>query len=242
MKEKIKYILKKILGLNNYLFLLGIYKVYAPQHNDDDEDFPHFLSLLPNEGTVLDIGSNVGYTTVQISKKIKNCQIYSFEPIQSNISAFKKLIKFMGIKNVKLFEFAVGNTNTETEIVVPIINLTEQTNSSHLKKDNEEIPENSVCYKVSVRTLDSIEELKGKKINAIKIDVEGFESTVFTGGIELLKINKPIIYSELNGDDNKKLSIGILSGIGYKMYIFEKNKLILFDPVKHKRYNYFFLP
>jgi len=242
MKEKIKRILQKTLGLKNYLFLLGIYKLYAPKNSKYEGDFPYFLSLLNENSVVLDIGAHVGYTIIQIAKKAKEGFVYAFEPIPNNIVAIKRLIKFLNVKNSQLIECALGNFEGNVEIAIPVLDSFQQTNCSHLVIEYEDISSSHITINVPIYKLDSLKELRGKTINAIKIDVEGFENTVFEGGLELLKLNKPIIYSELNGEDNRKLSIDLLSNIGYKTFVFIDNKLISYDSHIHNSVNYFFLP
>lgn len=53
-----------------------------------------------------------------------------------------------------------------------------------------------------------------KKIDFIKIDVEGFEKEVLLGGVELIKRDKPQIYIEIF-EENKNAVDAILQKMGY---------------------------
>ena len=121
MKNTAKYILHKLLGFKNYLFIFSLYKILTLRKDKNEKDFFAFLHLLPENTAVLDIGANIGIMTVHLARTIKGVTVYSFEPMPNNIGAFKRIIKYFKLDNVKLFEIALGNTEGEVEMVMPII-------------------------------------------------------------------------------------------------------------------------
>jgi FkbM family methyltransferase len=242
MKDKLKRILQFVLGLRNYNYFLGIYKVYASKNNEYEKDFPFFLSQLKEDFCVLDIGANVGYTTVLIAKKVKKGQVYSFEPVQYNFEALKRIVKKFKLTNVTLFKCAVADKVGTIEMSIPVVKSVKNTNNSHIVDDSHSIENGSLKVSAKLITLDSIDELKDKKIDAVKIDVEGFENLVFKGGETLIRKNKPIIYSELTGEENKKRSIDFFNALRYKIKVYENNGLIDYNSLVHNPQNYFFIP
>src|SRR4051812_11915046 len=109
MKSSVKYILHKLLGFKNYLFVFSLFKIYTLKRDKNEKDFFTFLSLVPPDTAVLDIGANIGIMTVHLARSIKNVTVYSFEPMPNNISAFKRVVRFFKLNNVTLFEIALGN-------------------------------------------------------------------------------------------------------------------------------------
>ena len=101
MKNTVKYILHKLLGFKNYLFIFSLYKILTLRKDKNEKDFFAFLHLIPANTAVLDIGANIGIMTVHLARTVKGSTIYSFEPMPHNISAFKNI--FIG-----QFEFAVN--------------------------------------------------------------------------------------------------------------------------------------
>src|SRR5690606_16720124 len=91
MKNTIKYLLHRLLGFRNYLFVFSVFKIYTLKRDRNEKDFFHFLRLIPENTAVLDIGANIGIMTVHLSRSIKNVAVYSFEPIPFNIEAFKRV-------------------------------------------------------------------------------------------------------------------------------------------------------
>jgi hypothetical protein len=118
MKNAVKYILHKALGFNNYLFVFSLFKIYTLKRDKNERDFFQFLNLIPENTAVLDIGANIGIMTVHLARSIKNVTVYSFEPIPSNINAFKRIVTYFKLKNIRLFEVALGNTEGEVEMVM----------------------------------------------------------------------------------------------------------------------------
>src|SRR4051812_33724777 len=110
MKHIVRYILQRCLGFRTYLFLFSVISIKRIKSNPNEEQFLHFVSLVPNEGIILDIGANIGITTVPLASQKDNAIVYSFEPIPENISALKRVVKYFKLKNVKIFELALGET------------------------------------------------------------------------------------------------------------------------------------
>lgn len=75
---------------------------------------------------------------------------------------------------------------------------------------------------VKVYSLDQIDELKNVEIGLIKIDVEGAELNVLTGGRETLLRNNPVILFEQHlhdFTDGRSKVIDHLKSIGYSFFI-----------------------
>lgn len=244
MKNSIKYILHKILGFKNYLFVFSLFKIYSLKHDKKERDFFQFLSLIPENSAVLDIGANIGIMTVHLARSIKDVTVYSFEPIPTNVATFKRIVNYFKLKNVKLFEIALGNAEGEVEMVMPIISSVPMQGLSHVL--HKSITENNEgeYFKVQLKTLDKMENLLTnlKRISAIKIDVENFEYFVLEGAKNLIIKNKPIVYAELWENENREKCFDLFQQLNYSTFIVLDNKMLKFDNTKHKTQNFIFLP
>ncbi len=244
MKSAIKYILHKLLGFKNYLFVFSLFKIYTLKRDKNEKDFFAFLDLIPSDTTVLDIGANIGIMTVHLARSLKNLTVYSFEPMPNNISAFKRIIRYFKLNNVTLFEIALGNSEGEIEMVMPVINAVRMQGLSHVIHAS--IPENNEGdrFKVPLKMLDKMKEIRdtNKRISAIKIDVENFEFFVLDGAKELLTKNKPFVYAELWDNENREKCFELFKSLNYKTVVVINNKAIEFDPRLHTTQNFIFLP
>lgn len=243
MKNAAKYILHKLLGFKNYLFIFSLYKILTLRKDKNEKDFFAFLHLLPANTAVLDIGANIGIMTVHLARTIKGVTVYSFEPMPNNIGAFKRIIKYFKLDNVKLFEIALGNTEGEVEMVMPIISNVKMQGLSHVVHDS--IPDNNEGerFKVPLKMLDNMIELTNspKRISGIKIDVENFEFFVLDGAKQLIAKNKPVVYAELWENENREKCFELFKSLNYKTVVVVDKKAVEFNRDIHKTQNFIFL-
>ncbi|HEY0670575.1 MAG TPA: FkbM family methyltransferase [Sphingobacteriaceae bacterium] len=239
LKDYLKLFLQKILGFKTYLFIFSILTIKRTKH---EEEFLYFNKMIPDGGTVLDIGANIGAMTVLMGKSAKNAFIYAFEPMPENAETLKKIVNFYKLKNVKIFEAALGEQKGELKMVMPVISNIKMQGLSHvLEEGSDEEWNKGEVFSVPVLKLDEIEELRnGNRITAIKIDVENFEYHVLKGGEELLLKHKPIIFCELWENDKRVLTLNYLQNLGYKVQVYEDNQLK--DYTDQKALNFFFVP
>ncbi|MGZ4118248.1 MAG: FkbM family methyltransferase [Bacteroidia bacterium] len=200
--------------------------------------------MIPENTAVLDIGANIGIMTVHLARSIKGVIVYSFEPMPNNINTFKRIVNHFNLKNVKLFEIALGNSEGEVEMVMPVISNVRMQGLSHVVHDS--IPENNVGerFKVPLKMLDKMDELMNcpQRISAIKIDVENFEFFVLEGAQNLITKNKPVVYAELWENENRNKCFRLFKGLNYKTVVVIDNKAVEFNAGIHKTQNFIFLP
>ncbi|MCW3070630.1 MAG: methyltransferase FkbM family [Bacteroidetes bacterium] len=242
MKNAAKYILHKLLGFKNYLFVFSLFKISTLKRDKKEKDFFQFMGLVPEGTAVLDIGANIGIMTVHLAG-IKDSMVYSFEPMPNNIDAFRRIIRYFKLKNVKLFEVALGNSEGTVEMVMPVISAVRMQGLSHVV--HESIPENNEGERfcVPLRMLDNMQELNtDKRISAIKIDVENFEFFVLDGAKKLIAKNRPVVYAELWDNENRYKCFGLFDSLDYKTHVAVNDKLVVFDPAVHVKQNFIFIP
>ncbi len=243
MKNTIKYILHKLLGFKNYLFIFSLYKILTLRKDKNEKDFFAFLKLIPANTMVLDIGANIGIMTVHLARTIKDVTVVSFEPMPTNIGAFKRIIAYFKLQNVKLFEIALGNAEGEVEMVMPVISNVRMQGLSHVVHDS--IPDNNEGerFTVPLKMLDNMIELTNapKRISGIKIDVENFEFFVLDGAKQLIAKNKPVVYAELWENENREKCFELFKSLNYKTVVVIDKKAVEFDRLIHKTQNFIFL-
>lgn len=131
--------------------------------------------------TIIDIGSNRGQFINQISKLLPGRKIYAFEPIKECYDAL--------LINTKKFDVtahntALGNINGESEINVS----SNFVSSSILKMEevhNTQYPDSNYVKKETIkisRLDDVMKQYNVAKNVLIKIDVQGYEEQVLSGG------------------------------------------------------------
>jgi FkbM family methyltransferase len=191
-------------------------------------DFDMALKLIEENFIVFDIGANIGWYTINISKLVEGVKVFSFEPIPKTLRYLKKNIEINNISNVQVFNF--GFSNEEKEITFYYYpEGSGNASLANLSKSNN--VEKISCY---VRKMDNFVSEKKIKVDFIKCDVEGAELFVFKGGIETIKTHKPIILAEMlrkwsaNFNYHPNEIIELLSDVGYRCFTAKGEKLIEF--------------
>jgi FkbM family methyltransferase len=218
MKKRIQNLLQKMLGFENYLYYFSRFMIFTARTFAYEIEFSRFIKLVPpGDNIILDIGANIGITSVVLAKKFPDSTVHAFEPIPPNISTIKRIIKHYKLKNVQLHETALGEKEGSLKMVVPVMDNVRMQGLSHAYVEgNDEDWNKGDIYYMEMMKLDDVIALKGdKKIVAIKMDVENFEYHVLKGSTELLKKHKPVIYCELWNNEMRQLAISLLKEIGY---------------------------
>ena len=148
--------------------------------------------------TVLDIGANIGAYTLLLSRLVgSEGKVYAFEPttyafdkLRRNLALNPEVASRVVAEQVQLVR--IGSENSASEIYSSWkVTGNQVRHPKHLG-----IAQPTTGAKTF--TLDSYCERAGvKKIDFIKLDVDGFESDVIAGALKVLQRDRPVICLEL---------------------------------------------
>jgi FkbM family methyltransferase len=239
-KIPFKFILQRLLGIENYLFLFSIFTINRLRLRFYNKEFLYFLKMIPEDGNVLDLGSNIGFMSVPLAKKASRGKVFSFEPMPQNIKTLRRICAYYKISNIEIFETALGDHNGELTMVLPVFYNVKFHGFSHVVEKESDKAKGDL-FTVRVQRLDDIPSLQFiPKINAIKIDVENYEYQVLKGAETLLQHHKPVVYCELWDNEKRLLVINYLTArFGYRVKVFHNNKLV--DFTSQSVSNFFFI-
>jgi FkbM family methyltransferase len=203
-------------SIDNSIYHLGCYEPYVTKA---------IRRMCKRGMTVIDIGANIGAHTFRLAKLVGPAgRVIAFEPTSW---AFKKLEKNLALndfRNVELVKMALSNTSEHQNNV--------GFSSSWPIEYNEE---DAKCHPihhgygveetVRLSTLDQEMKERGpKKVDLLKIDVDGYELKVCQGGTQTLRAHMPLIIIEIGrptmeevGDSPEEL-IKMLFELGYGFY------------------------
>ena len=132
----------------------------------------------------IDIGAFIGEYSVNLSDNFE--EIWAFEPAGDSCGKLKRNITKYKIKNIKIFNQAVGseigckklfrNKQHHLESTVPSIRAGGLTGFKERNLRGETVP----LTKVRVTTLKEI--IQKREIDLVKIDTEGYEEEILKGG------------------------------------------------------------
>ncbi|MHB8625377.1 MAG: FkbM family methyltransferase [Aggregatilineales bacterium] len=242
MKHRVKKVLQSLLGIDRYLFLFAIIKIFTLRWDRLEGEFMRFLALVPDRGIVLDVGANIGIMTVLLARKARKGTLYVFEPMPLNFKTLERVVAAFRLKNVVAHPWALGNENTTLEMVMPVVDSVRLQGLSHVVRETIQDSNEGEYITVLCKRLDDMDVFfaPGKRVAAIKIDVQDFEYFVFDGARKLLTLHRPIIYCELGNNENRKKCLELFDALNYDVKVLERSELQDFDPQLHQwRWNFF---
>ena len=144
------------------------YNEYKPLIETFQKHFPSDKKL-----NIIDAGSNIGLTTVFLSKYFPDSNFIAVEPDSSNFESITYNLHVNGIKNVAIIKGGLWSKNTNLRI---IHDFRDQKDWS-IRVEETEKASNLKAF--SIQHL--IHEHQFSTIDILKIDIEGSEKEVFTG-------------------------------------------------------------
>lgn len=145
---------------------------------------PYKMSLRPNSYCI-DVGANIGLTAVMMASMCKSGHVVCFEPSPKNFGFLQRSVELNRFNNVTLVRAGVGAQNGE-------MLLEEHGPNSHSA---------SVASTTAIKTdLVSLDNWvpSDKKVDFLKVDVEGYERDVLLGAEKLIARSNPIMLIEFN--------------------------------------------
>ncbi len=241
MKNTAKYILQTVLGFQRYLYVFAMFKIKSLKNDPKEKDFFKFLSMLKDgEGDVLDIGANIGIMTFHLSKYLPKSKVIAVEPIPHNYKVLEKVVTKQELSNVELKQIAVGESPGRVTMILPDNKGVKMQGLSHVKHDSIEEWNEGEEFEVEMIQIDDLVE--NRRIQGIKMDVENFEYFALKGAKETILRSKPIIYTELWDNENRKRCFALMKELGYVVYVVVANELVTFDATVHSHQNFIFQP
>ncbi|OGK21885.1 hypothetical protein A3C23_00875 [Candidatus Roizmanbacteria bacterium RIFCSPHIGHO2_02_FULL_37_13b] len=209
----------------------------------ENEEMAVTLKLIKKNYTIFDIGANIGWYSLTLSRLKKNIQIYAFEPILRTYKYLNRNIALNNIKNIKTMNFGFSDKNKKIKFYyypegsgnASALNISHHPNAEKITG--------------RIMKLDDFINKENIKIDLIKCDVEGAELFVFKGAINTIKQQKPIIATEMLRKWSKPFNyhpndiIELLGTVGYNCYVVRKKRLINMPYITDhtKETNFFFL-
>lgn len=212
-RKGIKYNLDISNVVDHYLFY-GI----------EDSSYKPVLRELKKAKVILDIGANIGTTSLFFASINPNAQIISFEPHPDTFKRAVENIKLNNFQNIDLINIGLGEKKERLKLYEVNEN---NPGMNRIIAEDKDLP----FKQIDIEMLDVIMLERGiSKVDFIKIDVEGFEYSVLQGGKEIIK-SKPMLFLELDDNNLKennksaKELIDLLLSFGYKEFYRADNSM-----------------
>jgi len=160
---------------------------------------PIFKPMLDSNSVVFDIGGHSGQYAKLFARIVRQGQVYSFEPSSYSRSILNFAIKVGGFDNIEVVPVGLGDAPGTLTLTTPIKSYgTFKYGLAHMG-DNTGASDGH-HEDVAMITIDDFAAEAGlKRLDFIKMDVEGWELRILKGGAETIQRHRPVMMIELVG-------------------------------------------
>lgn len=174
----------------------------------------------------VDVGANIGLFTLIAAHRVGNKgHVYAFEPCSKTYHRLIANVQLNRRTNVSCYQLALSDSVAQLNMTISLDGFDAWNSLA------QPITGNSFAVEtVNSTTWDSFaqdQSLIGR-VTMMKIDVEGWESRVLTGGYEILsRIDAPVLQVEFTEQASRSVGSScaklyrLLEELGYQMFIFD---------------------
>lgn len=216
-----------------YKYCFPIYKITYQSFKEKQDAFEiELIKKNVRQGDcVLDIGANIGFYAEKLSEFVGDKgEVHCFEPDQTNFNHLKN--RTCHLKNVFINHKAVSKDSTPLKIYT----------SKMLNVDHRTYEPDQYDEVIEIQATSIDEYLKGKTVNFIKMDIQGFEMNAVRGMIETLKKSDVRMLSEFWPYGMKKAGSSVLDyfiflkNLDFHVYLINDGQFELLDEQKVKTF------
>jgi len=169
-------------------------------HDYDTEEIRSVLRMFKSDWVVLDVGANVGFWTVPMTKALgPGGRVHAFEPVSSNNLRLRENVRLNGLQSItEIHELGLSDRRATLRISLreDFANGSDTGNAAIVIDDSDG---RFQCGMIEVDTLDNIfPSLNVKRLDFIKVDIEGHEDRFLNGASSTIGQFRPIIHMEIN--------------------------------------------
>jgi FkbM family methyltransferase len=191
----------------------------------ESEDSAMILNLSASANCVLDIGANIGWYSINIAKSFPSCEVHAFEPIPKTYAYLVRNIRLNKLENIYPHPFGLSNERKDVHFYFYPEGSGNASSANLSERSDAEV---MTCH---VERLDDFVIANEMFPDFIKCDVEGAELFVFQGAVEILKRDKPIVFTEMLRKWSAKFNyhpndiINLFLSIGYRCFFVSDARL-----------------
>ena len=187
------------------------------------------LQHLPNNSTIIDGGTNIGFFSIPVAQKVKDrgIEVIGFEPQRLVAYALAGTIALNDVSNCWIHNLALSDSEKlvvlpETDYSVPADYGMVQVNESF---DSYKVTENKYKNNRVVKAV-TIDSLDLPNVSFIKLDIEGYEIPALVGATETIKKCSPFLWIEyfLTGLDKIVSTLNTIRP--YKIYVMDPQNIL----------------
>ncbi|MGE4550575.1 MAG: FkbM family methyltransferase [Opitutales bacterium] len=165
---------------------------------------------------VFDVGANKGGYLASLARMVgRRGRVFAFEPLPELAARLETACARLRWRQVEVCSAAASDEDGTAVLATPAGNRHWESSLEGNASLGARTPD------VPTRRLDNyLDQLEGRPLTAMKIDVEGHESAVIAGGSELITRNKPMLLVEVEAQHRPDRDPGVffsqMGELGYR--------------------------
>jgi FkbM family methyltransferase len=212
----------------------------------EPEESCYLRQRIRSSDVCLDVGANVGYYTLLMSSAAANGTVHAFEPLPLTASLLRTNVLLNNIPNAVVSEMAIGDEHGEVDFVVSA----DDAYSSLLDTGRKPVLARKVVDMTTIDIYCQTQQLK--RIDCLKVDVEGAEEKVIRGAarvladhdrrprLVMLELYNPMLTQFGSGIDKM---LALMQSFGYQPFTIKRGLVAPFSRTDYDIcYNVFFSP
>jgi len=176
----------------------------------------HIMEIMTTTGNkqggikyIVDVGACVGGTAIPYAVTFLDAKILAIEPSRHNYGFLQFNCK--DFASVELLKMAVHNKNGFIQIAAPSTEQRPSRTDCHINTGLISAHGGSEHFREDVAA-DTLDNIVDRKVDWLKIDVEGHEQAVLEGATRILSEDKPVLQVEMS-DENQAMGPYTLSSL-----------------------------
>ena len=158
---------------------------HRPRSSEQELEF--LDRIIPERAVTIDVGANCGLYTRKLARLSR--KVHAFEPSHK----MAEILRRTSAPNVSVHEIALSDQVGEAELFIPKDNDQLVYGLASLEQRPISSGQTVASARVPMARLDAIVH---EEVAFVKIDVEGHELNVLSGGVELLENSQPVFLVE----------------------------------------------
>jgi FkbM family methyltransferase len=177
-----------------------------------EDEIDSYSALLTDGDTIVDVGANIGTHSVALAARFPHSQVAAFEPQPLAFSLLASNVLAARTGNVYPRNCGCGERQTVLHVTPDYESIGWNIGAFSLRDADES---NSGSVEILLVPLDSV--AFRRRVQFIKIDVEGMEEAVLAGASKLIARDRPLIYFEVLDISRLATPRSLLMDLGYEL-------------------------
>ncbi len=168
-----------------------------------DRPYDPIFRMLPEaigrpDPIIVDVGANMGQFASRIARQFPGGRIYSFEPIRTSARGLRRVLGWLKLDNVQVFNEAMCDKVGVEAMHVPVFST--YADGALAVLEGSKRSHSNVTYNVEqvfTNTIDAfVSAHEIARLDFLKVDTEGAEERVVRGGMDTITRALPMLYLE----------------------------------------------